>query len=50
MVVQHTCGFKREIFCRECGTELTVDTRGKLYCPRCGRRLAILCPHCGKLW
>ncbi|MDV0442939.1 DNA helicase PriA [Methanorbis rubei] len=50
MVVEHICGFKKEIFCRECGTELIQNSRGQLMCPKCNRRPAILCPQCGRLW
>ncbi|HJK14210.1 MAG TPA: hypothetical protein O0X72_05140 [Methanocorpusculum sp.] len=50
MVVEHICGFKREIYCRECGTELIQNSHGQLLCPKCGRRPAILCPNCGRLW
>ncbi|HJJ27507.1 MAG TPA: DNA helicase PriA [Methanocorpusculum sp.] len=50
MPVRHSCGYTKEIYCRECGAELTQNSRGQLICPRCGRRPAILCPNCGKLW
>ncbi|MDR0981043.1 MAG: DNA helicase PriA [Methanocalculaceae archaeon] len=50
MVVEHICGFKKEIYCRECGTELIQNSHGQPLCPKCGRRPAILCPNCGRLW
>jgi len=50
VMLRHSCGYQAAIHCKLCGRPLEYKDRPGLFCPHCGRRVAVICPGCGRLW
>lgn len=49
-MLKHSCGYEAPLYCKKCGAPLSYLEVGGLFCPRCGRKVTMICPGCGKRW